>query len=91
MEFWEGFTNAAGCKLEWWRGGRRDEMGAWSKEVYSPQPSSKEENLERKYEVKKNWKSRLIGNLPNPKNHPPLLPKQYFSKPKIIAGSSFPF
>lgn len=29
-----------------------------------------EESLERKYEVKKNWKSRLIGNLPNPKNHP---------------------
>lgn len=40
-----------------------------------PFPSS-EANLERKYEVKKkNWKSRLIGNLPNPKNHPPFSAK----------------
>ena len=73
-------------------------MRVWRKEVYFfPLLPSSEESLKRKYEVKKkkkkkkNWKSRLIGNLPNPKNHPPFLPKQYFSKPKIIAGSSFPF
>lgn len=54
--------------------------------------ASREESLERKYEVKKKTgKAGLLGNLPNPKNHPPFLPKQYFSKPKIIAGSSFPF
>ena len=54
--------------MEWGFGGRR----------YTPPPPfpSSEANLERKYEVKKkNWKSRLIGNLPNPKNHPPFSAK----------------
>lgn len=76
--------------------GKRWDGGPEEEGVFPPPPpclsfSMREESLERKYEVKKNWKSRLIGNLPNPKNHPPFLPKQYFSKPKIIAGSSFPF